>query len=49
MSNLSPKHDNLDKITRKNLVKDITIDIVNSKMKMEEEYLMVNQINTLNV
>ena len=33
MSNLSPEHDNLDKITRKNLGKDITIDIVNSKMK----------------
>ena len=33
MSNLSPEHDNLDKITRNNLVKDITIYIVNSKMK----------------
>ena len=33
MSNLSPKHDNLDKIIRKNLVNGITIDLVNLKTK----------------
>ena len=49
MANHSPEGDNSDKLIRKNLVKDITIDIVNSKVKMEEEYLMANSINTLNV
>ena len=49
MANHSPECDNSDKLIRKNLVKDITIDIVNSKMKMEEEYLIVNSINNLNV
>ena len=29
----SPKHDSLDKIIRKNLVKDIAIDLVNSKIR----------------
>ena len=33
MSNFSLEHDNSDKIIRKNLVKDIDIDIVNSKIK----------------
>ena len=33
MSNHSAEYDNSDKIIRKNLVKDIAIDIVNSKMK----------------
>ena len=33
MSNLSPKHDNVYKIIRKNLVKDIAIDLVNPKIK----------------
>ena len=33
MSDLSPKHDNLDKIIRKNRVKDIAIVLVNSKIK----------------
>ena len=32
MANHSPECDNSDKLIRKNLVKDITIDIVNSKM-----------------
>ena len=35
MSDLSPEHDNSDKIIRKNFAKDITIDLVNSKMKNE--------------
>ena len=34
MSNHSPKCDNSDKLIRKNLVKDIDIDIVNSKIKL---------------
>ena len=33
MSNLSPEYDYSDKSIRKNLVKDIAIDIGNSKMK----------------
>ena len=33
ISNHSPECDNLDKLIRKNLVKDIAINIVNSKMK----------------
>ena len=33
MSNLSPEHDHSDKSIRKNLVKDIAKDLVNSKMK----------------
>ena len=32
MSNLSPEHDDSDKIIRENLVKDIAKDLVNSKM-----------------
>ena len=47
MSDLSPDHNNSDKRIRKNLVNDIAIDIVNSKIKIEEEYLMVNSVNTL--
>ena len=49
MSNHFPECNNSDKLICKNLVKDIDIDIVNSKIKMEEEYLMANSINTLNV
>ena len=33
MSDLFPEHDNSDKLIRRKLVKDIAIDIVNSKMK----------------
>ena len=33
ISDLSPEHDNSDKLISKNLVKDIAIDIGNSKMK----------------
>ena len=33
MSDHSHECDNLDKLIRKNIVKDIAIDIVNSKMK----------------
>ena len=31
MSDLSPEHDNSDKLIRKNYVKNIAIDIVNQK------------------
>ena len=33
MFDLSPEHDNSDKIIRKNLVKNIATNLVNSKMK----------------
>ena len=29
ISNISPEHDNLDKLIRKNLIKDIATDLVN--------------------
>ena len=47
MSTFSPEHDNLDKSICNNLVKDIAIDLVNFKIKIEEEYIMMNSINTL--
>ena len=49
MSYLFPEHYDSDKIIRENIVKDIAIDLVNSNIKMEEKYLMVNSINTLTV
>ena len=36
MSNLSPEHDDSDEIIRKNLVKNIAKDLVNSKMSNGE-------------
>ena len=47
MSDVAPKLNKMDKYIRTNLVKDIAIQLVESKMKIEEDCIMVNLINTL--
>ena len=47
ISNVTPKLNKIDKSKCVNVIKDIAIQLVEFELKMEEEYIVVNLINTL--